>query len=571
MNLDDIVGKMGANDLRVALIGEHEMDKVLMSEGGNMFKDVTRINQENVAATLKYIYSEILPALGIDRKYVQPLGSVGKKLPGGSSGDLDLGIDATKIDYLKDSDNLVKDLHDHCKPILDDMGIECHMIPTLFSIKCPIQNFDGKQENEFVQLDMMVTKNMKFQNWSQYADREVEGKKYIKGAIRNLIFEAAAHAMEKIKVLKTGLVKTKNGIEEAPIEWEEYSFYTPEGLNIKRCKREPMTKQPKDATETVYKSGETSTRSLVSDDPDVIAKKMFGKNVRAKDLLTWDGAWNSARNSSWGRDPEQWKVFLDSLREKIEVKMKSGFAIPDEMLEELGLDSEPMNESGEFGINSTRQSMTKIHQLTGSKLRTFLKDLTSGIGDSSIQIRTTPKIDGQAYRMAWIDGRTFVETAHSGLMDEEDLMNDKMIPSSEKDFFKHVDEKQTPKMNSFLKKNGLNGIKVIGEVLFNGDGLVDDDGTITYVGTTYDAGKIGKNGSLVIFDAKGMEKDKLFDLDDGTRKNVIDFICKKLSDSNVSYYDIQKFAIEVQVSRSDIPDSIWEQLRKTSPEKMKKE
>ena len=103
MNLYDIVGKMGVNDLRVALLGEQEMDKVLMREGGNMFDDVVRIHQENVPATLKYIYDEILPAIGINRKYVQPLGSTGKRLPGGSSGDIDLGIDCLKVDYLKDA------------------------------------------------------------------------------------------------------------------------------------------------------------------------------------------------------------------------------------------------------------------------------------------------------------------------------------------------------------------------------------------------------------------------------------------------------------------------------------
>lgn len=103
MNLYDIVGKMGVNDLCVALLGEQEMDKVLMREGGNMFDDVVRIHQENVPATLKYIYDEILPAIGINRKYVQPLGSTGKRLPGGSSGDIDLGIDCLKVDYLKDA------------------------------------------------------------------------------------------------------------------------------------------------------------------------------------------------------------------------------------------------------------------------------------------------------------------------------------------------------------------------------------------------------------------------------------------------------------------------------------
>ena len=165
-NIKELVNKMDANDLRDILVGE---EKDLMLEGGNMFEDVVRINQENVAATLKYIYDTILPAIGISRKYVQPLGSTGKRLAGGSSGDIDLGIDCTKVDYLKDAitnDEQANAIAEHAKPILDKMGIESRLKGNLYSIRCPIQNFDGKQKNQFVQLDMMTSRNMKFQVWS---------------------------------------------------------------------------------------------------------------------------------------------------------------------------------------------------------------------------------------------------------------------------------------------------------------------------------------------------------------------------------------------------------------------
>ena len=66
-NLKNAVERMSANDLRTILMGEKNE---LMLEGGKMFPDATRIHQENVAATLRYIYEEILPALGIDRKWV---------------------------------------------------------------------------------------------------------------------------------------------------------------------------------------------------------------------------------------------------------------------------------------------------------------------------------------------------------------------------------------------------------------------------------------------------------------------------------------------------------------------
>ena len=207
------------------------------------------------------------------------------------------------------------------------MGIESRLKGNLYSIRCPIQNFDGKQENEFVQLDMMTSRNMKFQVWSQYAPKEVEGQKYNEGCIRNVIFEAAAHAMDDIKVLKTGLVKFKDGIREDMVEWEEYSFYTPEGLNIKHCKRE-LAKNKSLAEQGVHNSGDKSTRSLVTDDPDQIATKMFGPKVKGKDLMTWDGAWEAAHKAEWAKDTSKWRVFLDSLKEKIQVKIAAGMDIP---------------------------------------------------------------------------------------------------------------------------------------------------------------------------------------------------------------------------------------------------
>ena len=140
-NLTELVNGMDASDLRSILVGEDEVRKELMLEGGNMFEDVTRIHQDNVAATLQYIYEEILPAIGIDRKYVQPLGSTGKRLSGGSSGDIDLGIDATKIDFLSDCetiDEMSRKMNERFAPILNDIGINTEFKFNQFSIKCPI-------------------------------------------------------------------------------------------------------------------------------------------------------------------------------------------------------------------------------------------------------------------------------------------------------------------------------------------------------------------------------------------------------------------------------------------------
>ena len=908
-NIKELVSKMDANDLRDILVGE---EKNLMLEGGNMFDDVVRINQENVAATLKYIYDTILPAIGISRKYVQPLGSTGKRLAGGSSGDIDLGIDCTKVDYLKDAitnDEQANAIAEHAKPILDKMGIESRLKGNLYSIRCPIQNFDGKQKNQFVQLDMMTSRNMKFQVWSQYAPKEIEGQQYIKGCIRNLIFEAAAHAMDDVKVLKTGLVKGKDGIKEDMVEWEEYSFYTPEGLNIKKCYREPMTNQPKGATDTVYKSGEKAKRSLVTDDPDQIAKKMFGPKVKGKDLMTWDGTWKAAHEAAWAKDPKKWDIFLKSLRDKIITKINAGMAIPQEMLEELDLvdytpppkkekatESNLMDEGGHRFVNVTkinqknakatmdnmmkdfqkwfgftdddcqfvgsagkkldtgtsgdidivvskdalkekhgvetpdewcdileefaksigveiyasrkwgwtgtsisypianvdgkqegefvqvdvvptdnikfqawsqyaaqevpeerfvktlvrneimmavaeitskvlergkvngmegednpvkwenyyyeqdkdglwkkiherplmhgekgkqgihkkdeqvseefvtsdpdeickllfdvndsnkilnwkdafdaakkagklenpddvqkfksslgrglkrairrgnlpylppeleeflgftvdsippsksreqatevnesedatamdtpRTALTKIHQLTGGKLRKFLQDFINGFSDAALVVKTTPKVDGQAYRIAWLDGQVMMELSKTGLLDKEGVASHPRLKPHEKNFYEYNEEHNAKSVQDFISGMGLDGIKVIGEILPNAEGLADDNRTITYVGTSYDVTKLGKKGTMVMFSVKGLDKQKVYEIDQLKQTEIMDFLATEVSDENAQFLDIAKFGQEIDVSMEDIPSEVIEQLKSTPPDKMKKD
>ena len=222
-------------------------------------------------------------------------------------------------------------------------------------------------------------------------------------------------------------------------------------------------------------------------------------------------------------------------------------------------------------IDTPRQSMTKIHQLTGTDLRRFLADFQAASNDSSLLIRTTPKIDGYPFRVAWMDGKVMMELSYSGLMDKQGVESNKGVHPHERNFYDYVEEHQNKPMADFLNIIGLDGVKLIGELLANGDEFADDNGTITYVGTTYDATKLGKNGSLVVIDVKGMTKDKTIDLDDETKKKVLDFACGKLSDDNASYFDINQFAQEVDISESDFPKELMDALRNANPEKMKKQ
>ena len=356
-----------------------------------------------------------------------------------------------------------------------------------------------------------------------------------------------------MNVIKTGTVKKGSEFVEMPVVWEEFVFFTPEGLNKWHKERSIMKNQPKtlpDGVEgPVYNQGlekSKTKRTLVSDDPDKIAKLMFGPKVKGKDLLSWDGCWKAAHEAEWAKDPEQWRIFMDSMREKIVSRLDDGLEFPDEMLDELDIEKpngELALEASDVGdMDTPRQALVKIHQLTGSKLRKFLQDFIDGVSDSSLLVKTTPKVDGQAYRIAWLDGKVMMELSHTGLMDKQDVATNHNLRAHEKNFYEYNEKHNAKKVQSFISSLGLDGIKVIGELLPNGEGLVDDNGTITYVGTSYDASKLGKEGTMVMFSVVGLTKKGVSDLDDVNETEIMDFLSSEASGKDVQFLDIDKFA-----------------------------
>ena len=99
--------------------------------------------------------------------------------------------------------------------------------------------------------------------------------------------------------------------------------------------------------------------------------------------------------------------------------------------------------------------MTKIHQLTGKQLRQFLHDFISGVNDSTLVLKTTPKIDGYPFRVAWLDGKVMMELSYSGLMDKQGVESNKGVHPHERNFYDYVESRHGKKMFGFLHKIGL--------------------------------------------------------------------------------------------------------------------
>lgn len=92
---NDLIAKVKDEDDGIEDDG---IEPEVMMEGGHAKSDIPeelkdRINQENVEATMDDIYTRLLPELGLTKDDVKPVGSTGKKLPGGTSGDIDLAMD----------------------------------------------------------------------------------------------------------------------------------------------------------------------------------------------------------------------------------------------------------------------------------------------------------------------------------------------------------------------------------------------------------------------------------------------------------------------------------------------
>lgn len=495
--------------------------KDVVSEGGHRFPDAMRINQPNTKSTMEDLKGKVKDFFQLSDDDFAFIGSTGKKLDTGTSGDIDIAISKKALEE-KFGVSTPQEWYDLASEFAERNGVEIVNLTRWgfdgTSINWPIVNDDGKQEGQKVQVDLVPTDSVKFQAWAQYGPAEVEGEKYVKGLVRNQIIIAAARVIDR-KVLETGTVNGMDG--EQPIKWERYSYGFDEGGLFRKTFERPLMKGKK-GEEGIHVSGEKEIdRKFISNDPDEICEILFG--VDSANMLSWTDAWNAVKKSGVLKDPDLLNEFRNGLKAGIERPMKKGSIsyIPPELAEFLGIEVEP--EEVDESIQSTkdmseldtpRQAMTKIHQLTGAALKKFLHDFIEGVNGSSLLIKTTPKIDGYPFRVAWVDGKVMMELSYSGLMDKQGVESNKSVHPHERNFYDYVESHMNKKMAGFLHQVGIEGVKLVGELLANGDDFKDDNGTITYVGTTYDANKLGKNGSLVVIDAKGMTKTKAFDLDD---------------------------------------------------------
>ena len=162
---------------------------MIILEGGNVFKDpkgapaTERISRENVVATVQWL--EQLTGLGLQDNM---LGSTGRAA---TSGDLDLGVDSTKIS----KDVLIKQLLKR--------GVKAEDIKKsgdAVHLKTPIL---GDPSNGYVQTDFMFSDNPTLQQFALMGGSE--GSQF-KGVHRAILLASIAKAQNMKWSPKFGLV-----------------------------------------------------------------------------------------------------------------------------------------------------------------------------------------------------------------------------------------------------------------------------------------------------------------------------------------------------------------------------
>lgn len=176
---------------------------VNLLEGGNVFKDAKgqpatqRITRADVATTVKWL--EGLTGLNLVDNM---LGSTGRA---DTSGDLDLGVDATKVS----KDVLIQQLLKQGIPQTDirKTGDSVHL-------KTPI---NGNPANGYVQTDFMFTENP---TWQHFALTGGAAGSQFKGLHRHILLSSIAKAQNLKWSPKFGLInrETNEVISQEPNE-----------------------------------------------------------------------------------------------------------------------------------------------------------------------------------------------------------------------------------------------------------------------------------------------------------------------------------------------------------------
>lgn len=291
--------------------------KETINEGGNAVPDVVPINQENSIPTVNKIYSEIFPLLKIKKSDTALLGSTGKKAPGATSGDIDIAISSESL-LASNKVTTFNDIIDTIVAAIKKKGYAYKDMRSIgiVSFAFPIENYDKLQAGHNVQVDFMVVQDVKYAAFSFYSPSYLESE--FKGLYRNeLNFYVAKAADLQVKKIDPAT--------NIPVEWSRYWYDNTKGL----MKGVQTNLSPK--TGKIVKNVTSLEKETVSFDPDVIVEFLYGKGVKAKDVMTFENTLKVILSSKFP-NPTKRKIILKNAADGI---IGKGYPVPEILAKHL--------------------------------------------------------------------------------------------------------------------------------------------------------------------------------------------------------------------------------------------
>lgn len=292
--------------------------KEFIKEGGGAVGDVDRINQENVEATLKAISTKIIKPLKITNKDIGVLGSTGKRKPGGSSGDIDIAIDANKVlraNAIQVADELFDFIAGKAKKVSNT--VVSNKGTGVISLQFPISNTDGKQKNKKVQLDLMIVDNLDLAKFNFWSPHEEQSK--WKGIYRNIILSSMASVMD-FEVLEKGY--DENDVEVPTLFRRNF-------IDLKRgLMRGLQTRIGKSGKLFAKGRKQTLETKVLENQPEGIIKAILGPAFTVKDAESFESLFKILDHPKYlyrSKKKEIIKTFIAV------ISKSKGLVVPDEM------------------------------------------------------------------------------------------------------------------------------------------------------------------------------------------------------------------------------------------------
>ena len=292
--------------------------KEFIKEGGGAVGDVDRINQENVEATLKAISTKIIKPLKITNKDIGVLGSTGKRKPGGSSGDIDIAIDANKVlraNAIQIADELFDFIAGKAKKVSNT--VVSNKGTGVISLQFPISNTDGKQKNKKVQLDLMIVDNLDLAKFNFWSPHEEQSK--WKGIYRNIILSSMASVMD-FEVLEKGY--DENDVEVPTLFKRNF-------IDLKRgLMRGLQTRIGKSGKLFAKGRKQTLETKVLENQPEGIIKAILGPAFTVRDAESFESLFKILDHPKYlyrSKKKEIIKTFIAV------ISKSKGLVVPDEM------------------------------------------------------------------------------------------------------------------------------------------------------------------------------------------------------------------------------------------------